>query len=503
MSKATSKRKNKYQPPPLPIGAVVDDKLNDELKAHFPGLPESLPTLLARLKEVEAFVEFDAALHLVNSELINRLPQLFDASKESRKALLEYASSYFPTELCVPICRRMANDPVTSLRKKANKLARTKLPPDVALPSNAEGPWDFQGWEKGTKSNRLYEHSTGPRVLEANQLPVLNNIGELRELLRIPTAPRLGYLLLGSDMEDGKGPYTKFSIAKRSGEPREICAPTYVLKHVQRHILKHILEVLPVHDTAHGFVKERSTVTNAAVHQGQKLLVKFDLHNFFPTISYYRVMGLFAQMGYPPGYGYFSTDDTSDAIAPVLARLTTYHKEGQSWSEAALPQGAPTSPTIANLICRGLDARLHGLATKAGGRYTRYADDLTFSFGDEPAQGLGRFRWWVDQICQQEGFVLNQHKYRVIRSSQRQMVTGIVVNDTLRIPRKERRRFRAILHNCRTHGLASQAKGNPRFSSYLQGFASYINMVHPEEGARLMQEVNDILAQHAAENDDA
>src|SRR5439155_23310274 len=120
---------------------------------------------------------------------------------------------------------------------------------------------------------------------------------------------------------------------------------------------------------------------------------------------------------------------------------------------------------------------------------TRYADDLTFSFPSGEVD-LGRFRWWVDQVCQQEGFVVHQSKFRVIRASQRQVVTGIVVNDVLRVPRDERRRFRAILHNCRTHGVESQARKHPRFTSYLRGFASYVHMVHPEEGEELLRQID-------------
>src|SRR5262249_51195276 len=131
--------------------------------------------------------------------------------------------------------------------------------------------------------------------------------------------------------------------------------------------------------------------------------------------------------------------------------------------------------------------------------YTRYADDLTFSFKSAEGLNLGRFRWWVDQVCQQEGFTVHQDKYRVIRDSQRQVVTGIVVNDVLRIPRELRRNFRAILHNCGANGLGAEAK-KPRtfrgnagaFKQYLRGFAAYLNMVQPETGAALLRRVNEL-----------
>jgi hypothetical protein len=149
-------------------------------------------------------------------------------------------------------------------------------------------------------------------------------------------------------------------------------------------------------------------------------------------------------------------------------------------------------------LCRRLDGRLSGLAETYQAGYTRYADDLSFSFQTEPQGGLGRFFWWVEQVLQQEGFVENASKRRVLRHSQQQRITGIVVNDGLSIPREARRRFRAILANCRKHGLASQARGRKDFRAYLLGFASYVRMVQPALGRKLIEEVREILKQEPA-----
>jgi len=243
-------------------------------------------------------------------------------------------------------------------------------------------------------------------------------------------------------------------------------------------------------------------VTNAECHKGAELLLKFDLTDFFPTIHYYRVVGLFGSLGYTVGDARFASRDEAKQVAPTLARLCCYTPDPFAWGNARLPQGAPTSPAISNLVCRRLDARLDGLARRNQGVYTRYADDLTFSFKTKEL-ALGRFRWWVDQICHQEGFFVNQSKFRVIRASQRQLVTGLVVNEELRVPRDERRRFRAILHNCRQHGLESQARGHPRFADYLRGFASYVHMVHPEEGAELLKEVEKLVGLETEEPEDS
>ena len=161
--------------------------------------------------------------------------------------------------------------------------------------------------------------------------------------------------------------------------------------------------------------------------------------------------------------------------------------------KAFCPQGAPTSPMISNLICRGLDARCYGLAESFGGNYTRYADDLTFSFPKENFQ-VGRFRWWVDQICHQEGFYIHQNKFRMMRAARRQSVTGIVVNDCLRVPREKRRQFRAIIHDAQTNGLEVASRGRPGFEDWLKGFAAYLNMVHPHEEGESLRLVRELLA---------
>jgi retron-type reverse transcriptase len=275
---------------------------------------------------------------------------------------------------------------------------------------------------------------------------------------------------------------------------------TKQLKWVQKQILKHILGKVPPHPAAHGFVTGRSTVSNATPHVGAELIVKFDLKDFFPTIHYFRVMGLFASLGYPVGNCLFTSDDESNQLAPVLARLCCYTNDPKKWGTATLPQGAPTSPAVSNLVCRRLDARLAGLAEANKGTYTRYADDLTFSFPEAEGLNLGRFRWWVDQVCQQEGFTVNQQKFRVIRASQRQVVTGVVVNEAVRVPRELRRELRAIVHNCEKQGVESQAARHPRFKGnvgafgqYLRGVAAYLNMVQPEHGGALLRRVNELL----------
>jgi hypothetical protein len=403
---------------------------------------------------------------------------------------LNFAHAHFTEAALARLLRGVIKDPIGQIRRHARRIMRIARVREVALPAKPGNNWDQTGWLAGTDNGPLSRHRRGPRIRARLGIPAIADLARLRELLGIRSAKQLGWMLLATD--SGDGPYTRFTIPKRDGSERAICAPKPQLLWVQRQILGQILAKIPAHESAHGFVEGRSTVTNARPHLGSKLLVKFDLRDFFPTIHYYRVLGLFTRLGYPLDDARFGTEDDSTRVAATLARLCCYTPQSHVWHLGHCPQGAPTSPAISNLVCRRLDARLLGLANRNGGVYTRYADDLTFSFKEDKLD-LGRFRWWVDQVCHQEGFIVHQDKFRVIRAAQRQVVTGIVVNDVLRVPRNERRRFRAILHNCRTQGVESQAKGRTNFTAWLRGYASYIHMVHPEEGVELLRQVDELL----------
>jgi RNA-directed DNA polymerase len=476
---------------PLPANAAADAALHAQIDRLASSLPQGLEALHQALDAVRTFTEYDAAVNHAAEHVWRAWEAFYQADdRELRTQLLAFAVAHLPESARARVCRRLAKDPSRTVRGRARRLVESGEIREVALPRSPATPWDATGWLSGIGAGPLTRHPQGRQAQEAHGVPPLATIAELRGLLGIRSPQQLGYFLLATDLDNG--PYTRFTIPKRDGSAREICAPRNQLRWVQRQILKKILAGIPVHDAAHGFVTGRSTVTNAARHQGAKIVLKFDLKDFFPTIHYYRLVGLFGSLGYGVGDTRFSTIDDSRQVAPTLARLCCHTADPHAWGQARMPQGAPTSPALSNLVCRGLDARLTGLATRTGAVYTRYADDLTFSF-KAPGVDLGRFRWWVDQICHQEGFLIHQSKFRVIRAAQRQVVTGIVVNDVLRVPREERRRFRAMLQNCRLHGVSSQARGRPDFAAYLRGFASYIHMVHPDEGARLLKEVDELL----------
>jgi retron-type reverse transcriptase len=476
---------------PLPLNAQSAGNHLERIDALGANLPKSLPDLHRLLSSLQAQNTYDEMVNRASAHVWGQLEHFYTSQEErDRLNLLEFARDHLIEQARARVYRRLAKDPSIHVRRRAHREITQARLPEVALPLETDGAWDTSGWSHAVRDRPLTRHPQGRRVQQQLGLPEIATVGELRALLGIRSSRQLGWMLLASDQ--GDGPYIRFTIPKRDGSERSICAPKKQLRWTQRQILDQILSKIQPHDAAHGFREDRSTVTNATPHLGAQLLLKFDLTDFFPTVHYYRVVGLFTRLGYTVGDARFRSSDDAQAIAPVLARLCCYTPDPQKWRNALMPQGAPTSPALSNLVCRRLDARLTGLAQGNGGVYTRYADDLTFSFKSKELN-IGRFRWWVDQICHQEGFFVNQRKFRVIRASQRQVVTGIVVNDELRLPRDERRRFRAILHNCRKLGVESQSRGHARFADYLRGFASYVHMVHPEEGAELLRQIEALL----------
>jgi RNA-directed DNA polymerase len=262
-------------------------------------------------------------------------------------------------------------------------------------------------------------------------------------------ARRLG--MIEDELRQIEPCYQEFTLAKRSGGTRRILAPTPPLKAVQRRILRRLLSQLRCHPAAHGFERRRSIVTHALPHTGQAVVLCLDIKNFFESTSVKRVHTFFRDLGW------------SKEAADLLRRLCT--------TDGGLPQGAPTSPRLSNLVNMRLDARLTGLVARSavqfrnprtGSRvlqtashtqlavYTRYADDLTFSFPSADSAWISYVLWFAKRIITAEGYELHRRKKRRIRRRhQQQRVTGLVVNERVNLPRDLRRRLRAMEHQLR------------------------------------------------------
>ena len=222
--------------------------------------------------------------------------------------------------------------------------------------------------------------------------------------------------------------YREFTIPKRAGGTRRICAPDDNLKKLQRRVAQRLLARLQSHPLATGFEKGVSVVMNAAAHSGKAVVVRMDLRTFFESTAAKRVVAYFRRIGW------------NREAAHLLGRLCT-HRGG-------LPQGAPTSPRISNLLNFRLDARLEGVARKFGAVYTRYADDIVFSFAKDDPKAIHAVIWLTKYIVAQEGYTLHQRaKLRIRRRHQQQTVTGLVVNDRPRLSRARRRWLRAVEHH--------------------------------------------------------
>jgi retron-type reverse transcriptase len=322
--------------------------------------------------------------------------------------------------------------------------------------------------------------------LSAAGLPVLATPADVARALGLDV-PRLRWLCFHTEAAE-RTHYVHFDVPKRSGGTRRLSAPHAELKQAQTWILRNVLDRVAVEPPAHGFVRGRSTVTNATPHLSKDVVVNQDLQDFFPTITFPRVRGVFERLGYSPAAA------TCLALLCTEAPRTRVTFDGKPLLVAtgprALPQGACTSPAISNQIARKLDRRLAGMCAKHGWTYTRYADDLTFSAPEGKRAEVPVLLARIRHVVREEGFVIHPEKGRVQRSAGRQTVTGIVVNEKPSVPREERRRLRAILHGARRTGLAAQNReGRPYFEAWLRGKLAYLYMVDREKGAKLLAEL--------------
>lgn len=275
-------------------------------------------------------------------------------------------------------------------------------------------------------------------------------------------------------------------IPKRAGGHRLVEAPKSTMKALQRQILRGILDMIPASRHAFGFVKGRNCIEAASRHAGEQLVIRFDLKDFFPSVGFGRIFGVFRCLGYP--------EEVSRHLANICTTRTPLRVlEGLApadrlpYRHAHLPQGAPTSPSLANLVAFTLDRRLWKLAASVDGNYTRYADDLCFS-GDRAmaATLLGM----VPEIVRDEGLTLNAAKTHIMSSSSRQLVTGIVVNSHVNVRRDTYDRIKATLHACKRADDLRLA--DPSFRASLIGQIGWIEACNPRKGLRLRQRLEDV-----------
>lgn len=294
---------------------------------------------------------------------------------------------------------------------------------------------------------------------------------ELADLLGVKLN-KLTYLLWGQSLNNS---YSIFTIKKKSGGNRNISAPNGLLKILQYRLLSILEEYYKSPSCTHGFVSKRSIVTNAKIHTDKKWVLNIDIKDFFPSINFGRVYGLFSHsiIGLPKD------------CAIVLAQICCFKNE--------LPQGSPTSPIVSNMICKKLDRQLKNYTRENNCSYTRYADDITISGNQiSPPSNiatLSRKKLVLSdtlvETIESNGFALNEDKTRISFKENQQEVTGLIVNKKVNVNRKFIRNLRAMLHNWNKKGLNNAEKdfrtvyNNPS-SSFLEtvkGKISFLEMV--------------------------
>jgi RNA-directed DNA polymerase len=292
--------------------------------------------------------------------------------------------------------------------------------------------------------------------------------------------------------------YRYRALPRRGAVPRMIEAPKARLKEIQRWILHEILDHVPVHAGAHGFRRGRSVITHAGAHAAREVVLALDLRDFFASVTAGRVYGTLRTVGYGPAVAHVLTGLCTNVVPetvwevverdPSASAAGVRFDLGRRLATPHLPQGAPTSPALANLAAFGLDRRLSGLARSLGSTYTRYADDLTFSGAAVALRSRARIEARIAAIAREEGFTVNREKTSLRTRGSRQTVCGIVVNQRPNVPRAEYDRLRALLHNAARDGAAAHNRaGVPDFAAHVHGRIAWVSALNTGRGAKLMR----------------
>lgn len=365
-----------------------------------------------------------------------------------------------------------------------------------------DDPGFQKAWRKGLRAQLGPDRETpamcpafGPP--ETWQVPPLRTKGELSQWLGIEPN-ELDWFADRRRQERTlpEGPLRNYIyrwICKRDGSARLIESPKRRLKAIQRRILKQIIDRIPPHSAAHGFRAGRSIKTSATPHTGQAVVLKMDLKDFFPGIFPARIVAIFMTAGYPEEVARTLAGLCASSVPRAVLALEESNSDPTKWKTVTqlyrqphLPQGAPTSPALANLAAFRFDCRVAGLARKAVAQYTRYADDLVISGGAEFAKVVARIPVSVGTIAIEEGFEVNMRKTRIMRHSVAQRALGLVVNSHLNVSRASFDRLKAILHNCAKYGPGSQNRDElPSFHAHLAGRIAHVESINPGRGRKL------------------
>ena len=386
-----------------------------------------------------------------------------------------------------PLCKRVFNAFGSSLEQRD----RTRLTEWIRHDRGYRDAW-LAARPPRIAHYALYPPRMSPRrgALAACGLPDLPTPGDLAAWLGVSVS-ELDWFADVRGMNTPEGPlcHYRYMWVTKSYGMRLVEVPKIRLREIQRRILRGILDPVPVHRAAHGFCHGKSCRTYVEPHVGREVVLRMDLRDFFPSIPAARIHALFDTLGYPEAVARTLTALCTNAVPMAIAK-----RGAASWLDAKrlgiphLPQGAPTSPALANLCALHLDLRVDGLAKSMDGQYTRYADDLAISGGESLRRRIANISALVAEIAIEEGFDINHRKTRFMHRSHRQFLTGVVVNEKPNVRRQDFDRLKAALTNCVRHGPASQNRDGVRdFQAHLSGRISHVASLNCGHGKKLQE----------------
>jgi len=454
--------------------------------------PKDLPTPYEQQKDEsdEAFATRQQKMKKYDI-LITQITKLYKDKGVIKKKLLELKQKVADTQDIEKIRKEIGKQIwKESLKRRAERKKQKELEKKQRSDAWKEKKKNEIVFVGKNYSSMLYKFAMDEIKLKNHNLEILKDAKDLAKFLELEFK-ELRFLTYHRDVVS-MDHYVRYEIPKRRGGTRKIAAPKLLLKTSQRAILDKILSNINVSGNAHGFLVGKSVISNANSHPKQPyLILNMDLKDFFPTITFERVRGMFISLGY------------SGHISTLLAMLCTYCEripikikditKHVAISKRILPQGSPASPMITNIICRRFDKRLEGLCSVFGINYSRYADDLSFSLQEKKDVNLGRFCGLVYKIIKEEGFEINPSKTRFLRKNYQQKITGIILNNQeLGLPRKWIRNYRAALYNANNE-LEKNGKILNEKRYEISGMTSWVKSVNPERYKKLLKTANKIL----------
>lgn len=455
--------------------------------------PKDLPTPYERQKnETKEQYKQREKLTKEYEKILNQISELYEEKDEINKRLRKLKNRYDSTWDEEKIRKDVAQEIMRESKERRAKRKEEKA---------AEKQKRLDAWNKKKSENivfigkgysgKLNEIECNEERLNSLKLPIIKTDKELAETLGIEYE-KLRYLAYHRDVVNSDN-YHRYLIPKKKGGFRNIAAPKPTLKLAQRKILEDILYKIQVSNNAHGFIKEKSVVSGAKTHNNSpELLINMDIKDFFPTITFERVRGMFKSFGYS-GY-----------IASLLAMLCTYcertemeikgEKKYVATTKRILPQGSPASPMITNIICMNLDKRLNGLALKNNFIYTRYADDMSFSFNSIYKNiDVNKIIGLISKIVSEEGFKINKEKTKFLRKNNRQSITGVIINNNeIGVPKKWVKVLRAAIYNA--NKIKAEGKEVPRKTlNEISGMACWLKAVNATRYEKIINDAKSIL----------